>query len=52
MNSIAQLAHILRRCVREGFSHAAREVCFPSGLHPPYTYITVGTIRRSFTYGG
>ena len=22
---------------REGFSHAAREVCFPSGLHPPYT---------------
>ena len=37
---------------REGFSHATREVCFPSGLHPPYTYITAGTIRRSFTYGG
>ena len=38
--------------VREGSSHATREVCFPSGLHPPYTYITAGTIRRSFTYGG
>jgi hypothetical protein len=37
---------------RKGFSHATREVCFPSGMHPPYTYITAGTIRRSFTYGG
>jgi hypothetical protein len=34
---------------REGFSHATREVCFPSGLHPPYTDITAGTIRRIFT---
>ena len=38
---------------RKGFSHGAREVCFPSGLHPPYTYayFTAGTVRRSFTYG-
>ena len=37
---------------RKGFSHGAREVCFPSGLHPPYMYFTAGTVRRSFTYGG
>ena len=37
---------------RKGFSHGAREVCFPSRLHPPYMYFTAGTVRRSFTYGG
>ena len=25
---------------------------FISGLHPPYTYTTAGTLRCSFTYGG
>jgi hypothetical protein len=43
---------LISMAAREGFSHGARDVCFPSGLYPPYEYFTVGTIRRSFTYGG